>query len=439
MAELTDLSKLLQSIGMKTPEELQAEAQARQMQQIQLQQQERQMGMSQQRNNLDVGQLSTGFGFPAYIAAQMKTGGNMGNMGGINIPGVPSQQPFGRTPGIMPGPTSSPYTPLQGDSTKTSDQLRQLLQQANDRGDVASAARIRMALSQAVIQEQEQGFKANEDARQQAELNRPVQAGTVGVDGKPSWRQQQDLVYDETTKKWGYRDQGPAYEVSSGDTNIDVGGLLTGPREEAAAKDFATQTEATLNFLHAAAPVYKLLGEGAASGWTGGAMTKIDNALATARTSLDLLVDDPAQVSKMVNADFANTSKWKTIAGKTQLSNSALVGLAYTLAASYNKDGRISDKDMEKALTELGGNLSDPQSARRVLRQAINRAKDRYKTSWRTTSPLMGDKMRPKVQAMFKDASGDFELFDQENQDTPQGPDAIAARIAELEKQLSIK
>lgn len=408
MADLSKFGGLLKQMGILSPSEKAQMQYQQQMEQLQA-------SMAMRAQNLQAGQLGTSLGFPVYLMEQALRGG--GPNASFNIPGIPAPEDTSRQEQVIGGVMGNDL-PSQGGISgnlpqqpmKYSQQLMMMAKKMLDLGDTNRASLLQqMAVTAAQDEE--------EAARKQAEMTKPEGMGTVGVEGQPDFRQQQYREYNPLTGKYEIKNQGPTYRVGSQDVNVNLDGeLLTGPRQEAKIAEFSELTENTLNFFTSATPVYDLLGQGASAGITGELMTKLDNALATARTSMSLIADDEPRIREMVDTEFSNTSKWKNIVGKTQLSQSALVGLAYTLAASYNKDGRISDNDMRKALEEIGGNLSDPASARRVLRQAVLRSGQRYKNAYRA---LPDSALKAKLKDQYEDTIGDFARFEKDSVEVP--------------------
>lgn len=415
MANATKFNGLLSQMGILSPSE---------RAQLQYQQQMEQLHASiQMRNqNLQAGQLGTSFGFPVYMMEQAVKGG--GRNSTFKIPDLPQMEDTSAQEGVVRD-TIGNDLPSQGGisgTLKQSDQYMLLAKRMLEIGDTNRASLLQQMAVQARYDEEELALKQEAEARQQAELMKPENLGTVGVTGQPTGRQELQRQFNPRTGAWDIKPMGPAYEVGSQDVNVNLPGeMFTGAKKQERLQQFSELTENTLNFFSSATGVYDLLSSGAASGFTGDAMTAVDNALATAKTSLSLLTDDDKEIRDMVSEELrANNKKWDNVLAKTQLSQAGFVGLAYTLASSYNKDGRISDNDMRKALEELGGNLSDPASARRVLREAVVRAGGRLKNAYRITKHQGLD---DDLERMYNDVIGDFTQFEESTRglDSPRG------------------
>lgn len=396
MAENNDLSGWMERAGILTPSQRAAERMKQQQQQYQNQLQMIQAQQAQQQNNLRAGELSTGFGFPTYMIEQAFSGSPGQGPIGAQPPSPggsyqsPAQDavmgtmsggfggdPSGRTPGIAPPEVTGKPEPMSvrfGRAAKAALQSDPFMAMQLQ----AEALRAKQEEDKQARDEEDQLFQRNEEARKAAAAGNSTENFTVGVEGKPKWRQPMTYVRDTNGQIIGEKKAGPAYEVSGGDVNLSgIGDLMTGPAKSAAVRDFAKASTNAQNFIDAATPVYDLLSSGAKAGITADLMTKLDNAMATVKNGIQTLSSDPASL-RAVEAEFAKDKAWTEAAKKTHLSMSLLTGLAYADAAAFNQDGRISDADLRASMKKLGGNLSDPESARQVLRQAIEQAKNRY-------------------------------------------------------------
>src|SRR6478736_5008153 len=417
MPDPNKFNGLLAQMGIMSPTE---KAQANYQNQLsQLSQ-----SMALRAQNLRAGEMGASFGFPAYMMEQAFHGGGKNQT--FNIPDLPQQE-------STVGQEAIVGQQMQAGNQLDSKGLEELAIQMQGMDPNRASGLQMMALQ---MRQQEE-----EAAQKQAQLMKPTTMGTVGVAGNPAGRQEQYSQYNPDTKQYDIKNQGPAYEIGKqGDTNIDLGSVYTGTQQGKATGDFAKFNENTLNFLSSALPVHELLGKGAASGYTGDILTSIDNALATAKTSMTMLLDNPSRANEIVTAEFANKSKWKDVLQKTNLSQSALTGLAYTLAASYNQDGRISDKDLDNAFRELGGKLSNPESARTVLKAAILRNRDRYKNAYESIPDAV---VKKNITGMYNKTLSNFDAFEKATKEDGKPStgltDAEKAELEALRKQFAGK
>jgi len=457
MAENNDLSGWMERVGILTPSQKAAQRMKEQQQQFANQLATIQAQQQQQQNNLKAGELSTGFGYPTYMINQ----GFSDNPGEAPIkPTMPTAKPYespaqndvlgaigggmfgadpsGRTPGIAPPEvTSKPASSM-------SDVFNRAAMAAAKSDPImamqlrAEALRAKQEEDKQARDEEDQKFQREEAARKRAQAGNSTEVFNVGVDGKPDWRQPMRYVRDADGQIIGTKPAGPPFKVSGGDVNISgLGEMMTGPQKGKAVTDFASTSIASENFINAAEPVYHLLEQGAKSGITGSLLAKIDNAVATVKTGIQAISSDPAAL-KSAELEITNSATWKAMAQKTHLSQSLLVGLMYADAAAWNKDGRISDADLRASGKKLGENLSDPASARDVLKQAIDQAQQRYTTEYENL-PYADIKKDRKEQ--YDRIIARYDKFQKQfkPQATPvdkNDPAAVQARIKELEELL---
>ena len=70
---------------------------------------------------------------------------------------------------------------------------------------------------------------------------------------------------------------------------------------------------------------------------------------------------------------------------------SAILDLAYTIAASREPGGKLSEPDIRRALDTLGGSLKDPVAMRAILQEATSRAVENYQIYEKTMRDNYGD------------------------------------------------
>ena len=93
-------------------------------------------------------------------------------------------------------------------------------------------------------------------------------------------------------------------------------------------------------------------------------------------------VDADQFLASFMGANDSNRDLVETVAGKGEMFNAQIIGLAYSLAKSNNPDGRISEPDFRYALMELKGRTADPNIIGDIMLIQYGKAKNRYIQSW---------------------------------------------------------
>ena len=109
-----------------------------------------------------------------------------------------------------------------------------------------------------------------------------------------------------------------------------------------------------------------------------GTVNLINNVRANVEQGLTFFADD-AKKKRITQAEFMkkNQDTLKTAGGASAAYQSLLVTAAYSLASSFNPDGRISDRDFKAAFETLTGGGSDKD----VIKQAIMTQKNLNRTN----------------------------------------------------------
>ena len=93
-------------------------------------------------------------------------------------------------------------------------------------------------------------------------------------------------------------------------------------------------------------------------------------------------VDADQFLASFMGESESNRSLVEAVAGKGEMFNAQIIGLAYSLAKSNNPDGRISEPDFRYALMELKGRTADPDIIGDIMLLQYGKAKNRYIQSW---------------------------------------------------------
>ena len=93
-------------------------------------------------------------------------------------------------------------------------------------------------------------------------------------------------------------------------------------------------------------------------------------------------VDADQFLASFMGSSESNRDLVEAVAGKGEMFNAQIIGLAYSLAKSNNPDGRISEPDFRYALMELKGRTADPDIIGDIMLLQYGKAKNRYIQAW---------------------------------------------------------
>lgn len=349
MAEPSKFSGLLQQMGILSPSEQAAQQYQNQLQQLQA------MQMTQQVANQGASRYGL-FGGPVAQAEARR----MGNPSSFKIPELPQAENTQPAQQIMQGAMQS--------GASQSSQLYKASQDFLKMGDTQRAYQAYAAAVQAAQLEQEEqrkqqelGLKLREDQRRQAELTKPENFGTVGVAGNPKGRQVLNRTYNEATGQWELTPEGHSYEVSGGDTNVNLGSLLTDAQAGDEVRKLADKVTAARGFTRLIGSVREQLQKGGKTGIPQQVFSFVDEVISTAKH----VIVDP-DVSGYA-AELLSDGRWQEKMKATHISQSQLIQLAYQRAKMFDQDGRIAKDDFKNALDQLGARLSNPEAVLSVL------------------------------------------------------------------------
>jgi hypothetical protein len=393
--EPSKFSGLMQQMGIFSPSEKLQMQQAQQMQQYQAQMQAKQIHQQgASRYGL--------FGGPVQQAQEAN---------GPQIPGLAPMEDTSRQAAIMQDTMST--------GGAYSSQLYKASQEFLRMGDTGRAQQAYAAALQASQEEQNERLEREKNDRERIQMRQPEGMGTVGVAGKPDFRQQQYRQLNAAGDGYDIVNQGPAYQVSSGDTNVNMGGMLNEREEADEIRKFANLLKSSSAFVSGSKHYLGDIAKGGVGGAAGSIVKGLSETFDTAKYALKAFVPD-------ANYFDESNSRWEELSKNTGLAKATIVGMAYTLAASHSEDGRISDNDFKYALEELGGMTSDPAKARAIMLRAIGNLRQRVDTAVRY-APL-SEKGMKTIGALHSKFSQEYDtafpadLF-KESPQTPPGAD----------------